>query len=375
MTPAQPTPSQSPTQASTGSPAGRVLPPDEISPKAVVMQLFQLRSVISRNWKLVLLLIAGGALIGFISDQFNKKRPLYTAGLTFNLGGGGGGNNFGELGALAGAFGLGNSAPDANIFVGDNFLIYAKSRPVLEKTLMKTVNINGHDTLLINYYIKHSGILLDEWAKDDTLKRFSFPHAKLVKDYNRYEINATAAIITKLGNSMALLQPERKSSFIQMKAAMEDEALAKVFIETHLKTIEEDYRQKNTKKSREMFDLLQNRSDSLYRVLTGTENRLTAYQDQNQGLVVASGLMQQQKLLKTSGFLQQLYFGSLQNVENMRLSLIREAPLFTLIEPVSLPLYKELKATLGMQLGIIIGIFLSIVLVFLRETFRSVMNE
>ncbi len=374
------TPSQAPeSKHLPGTPNGtapsRVVPPDEISPKTVIKQFFQLRSVFKRNWKILVLLILGGALIGFIFDQFNKKRPLYTAGVLFNLGGGGGGNNFGELGALAGAFGLGQAAPDANVFVGDNFLIYAKSRPVLEKTLMKTVKIKNHDTLLVNYYIKHSGILLDEWAKDDTLKSFSFPYAKLPKDYTKNEIAAMAGVITKVGANMALLQPERKSSFIQMKTAMEDEDLAKVFIETHLKTIEEDYRQKNTKKSREMLELLESRSDSLYRVLTGTENRLTTYQDQNQQIVVASGVMQQQKLMKNANFLQTLYFSSLQNAENMRLSLIREAPLFTLIEPVSLPLYREVKSTVGLQIGIIIGLFLSIVIIFLRETFRTVMNE
>jgi hypothetical protein len=263
----------------------------------------------------------------------------------------------------------------ANIFVGDNFLTYAKSRPVLEKTLMKTVNINGKDTLLVNYYIKHSGILLDEWAKDDTLKNFSFPYAKQTKDFNKNEINAMAVIIAKLGGNLSLAQPERKSSFIQMRTAMEDEAMAKVFIETHLNTIEEDYRQKNTKKSREMLKLLESRSDSLYRVLTGTENRLATYQDQNLQTVVASGVMQQQKLVKNATFLQQLYFTSLQSVENMRLSLIREAPLFTVIEPVALPLYRELKATIGLQIGVFVAIFLSIVVVFLRETFRSIMNE
>jgi hypothetical protein len=375
MTPAQPIEPKHRPGLPNGTAPGRPVPPDEISPKAVVNQFFQLRSVVRRNWKLVLLLVLGGAMIGFVYDLFNKKRPLYTAGMLFNLGGGGGGNNFGELGALAGAFGFGSAAPDANIFVGDNFVIYAKSRPVLEKTLMKTVKIKNRDTLLVNYYIKHSGIRLSDWEDDDTLRGFSFAYAKLPKDYTKLEINAMAGIIARIQANMAVLQPERKSSFIQMKTAMEDEELAKVFIETHLATIEEDYRQKNTKKSREMLELLESRADSLYRVLTGTENRLTTYQDQNQQIVVASGIMQQQKLMKNANFLQTLYFGALQNVENMRLSLIREAPLLTLIEPVALPLYREVKSTIGLQIGLIIGIFLSFVIVFLRETYRSVMSE
>ena len=106
----------------------------------------------------------------------------------FNLGGGSSGGGFGgDLGQLAGAFGFGGGAPDANIFVGDNFLIYAKSRPVVEKTLMKTDTINGKDTLLVNYYIRHSGIRDKEWEDNDTLRAFYFKRAKKPTEYNKLE--------------------------------------------------------------------------------------------------------------------------------------------------------------------------------------------
>ncbi|KAB7730174.1 hypothetical protein F5984_13420 [Rudanella paleaurantiibacter] len=358
------------------APLVRPVPPDQLSPKAVVLQVFKLKHVFKRYWKLILVLMVLGGVIGKIIDISEERKPVYNGGITFNLGGGGAtGGGLGELGALAGAFGLGSSAPDANIFVGDNFMIYAKSRPVVEKTLMKTVKINGKDTLLVNYYIVHSGIRDKEWEDSDTLRTLTFDRAKKPEEYNKQEILAMSQVYARIATEMAVSQPERKSSFMRLTAAMEDEALTKVFVETHLKTIEEDYREKQTKKTREMYTLLKERTDSLYRVMTGTERQLARQIDQNQQVVAAQAQIQETRLTRNSTFLSQQYFAALQQQDNMRLSLIKEAPLFTEIEPVSLPLYKEIRTSIAMQAGIVLGLIISLLIVFVRETYRSVMQE
>jgi hypothetical protein len=371
MSPNNPTTASNPNGLSQ-----RPLPPDQISPKAVVLKVVQLKYVAIRNWKLLLIFVALGAGIGFIYDLLNKKPAVYSADILFNLGGGGGaGSGLGELGALAGAFGIGQGTPDANIFVGDNFLIYAKSRPVLEKTLMKNDTINGKDTLLVNYYIRHSGIRDKEWETSDTLRSFYFKRSKKPSEYTKQEQSIMTDICTRIAAEMSVTQPERKSSFMELRCAMEDEMLAATFLTSHLETIEQDYRQKQTKKSREMYDLLRSRADSIARVLTGTESRLAQYIDQNQQIVVAQGKVTETKLQRNSSFLSTLYYQALQSADNMRLSMIREAPLFTIIEPVTFPLYKDVPTTIGMQAGIALAIILAVIVIFLRETYRSIMQE
>ena len=355
--------------------ASRPLPPDQISPKSVVLRVFQIKNVFRRNWKLLLILVALGATIGFIYDLAHKKKITYTGTIMFNLGGGSSSGGFGELGQLAGAFGLNSGAPDANIFVGDNFLIYAKSRPVVEKTLMKTDTINGKDTLLVNYYIRHSGIRDDEWEKNDTLRAFFFKRPKVPSEYSKIEQIAMSDIYTRIESEMAVKQPERKSSFMELSCFMENEKLAATFLTNHLKTIEEDYQRKQTKKTREMYDLLTSRADSIAGRLTGTENKLAQYMDQNQQVVVAQARITENKLTRNSGFLTTIYYQALQQADNMRLSLIRETPLFTIIKPVYFPLYREVLATAGIQIGVVFGLILSILVIFLRETYRSVMKE
>ncbi|GAB4045233.1 hypothetical protein [Spirosoma litoris] len=353
----------------------RPLPPDQISPKAVVLRLLQIKNVFRRNWKLLVILVAIGALIGYIYDLMHKSRITYTGSIMFNLGGGSSSGGFGELGQLAGAFGLSSGAPDANIFVGDNFLIYAQSRPVVEKTLMQHDTINGKDTLLVNYYIRHSGIRDKEWEENDSLRAFYFKRAKKPEEYTKMEQLAMADIYTRIKSEIAIKQPERKSSFMELSCFMEDELLTATFLSRHLKTIEEDYQRKQTKKTREMYDLLNERSDSLARILSGTENQLAQFMDQNQQVVVAQARIKENKLTRNSTFLTTLYYQALQQADNMRLSLIRETPLFTIIEPVSLPLFREVLNTKGLQIGTALSFILAIIVIFIRETYRSIMKE
>ena len=354
----------------------RPLPPDQISPKAVMLRVLGLKNVARRNWKLILAIILIGGIGGLIYDLLNKPRPHYVGSIMFNLGGGSGGNSFGELGQLAGVFGLSSGAPDANIFVGDNFLIYAQSRPVVEKTLMQSDTIHGTDTLLVNYYIRHSGIRDKEWEDNDSLRAFYFNRAKKPEEYTRIERVAMADIYGRVKGEISIKQPERKSSFMELGCAMEDEQLASHFLTKHLKTIEGDYQRKQTKKTREMYDLLNSRADSIARRLSGTENQLARAIDQNQSVVVAQARITENKLSRNSTFLTTLYYQALQQADNMRLSLIRETPLFTVIEPVTLPLiFEGGTGYRGIQVGLILSFVLAIIIVFLRETYRSVMRE
>lgn len=364
------------TKTSNNLVAAQPLPPDQISPKSVLLRIFQLKHVARRNWKILLVLVILGGVIGFIYDLTHKKPPIYNASILFNLGGGsGGGGGLGDLGALAGAFGLGSGAPDANIFTGDNFLIYATSRPIVEKTLMQIDTINGKDTLLVNYYIQHSGIRDKEWEKDEKMRSFYFQRAKTPAEYTKMEQAAMGAIYGRITSEFVLKQPERKSSFIEISGFMQDEKLTATFIQKHLQMIERDYQSKQTKKTREMYNLIQKRVDSLAARMTGTERALAQYMDQNQQMVVAQGRMKESTLTRSSSYLTGLYYQALQSADNMRLSLIRETPLFTIIKPVYFPLMMEVKKTVGLQAGIAISLLLAVVIIFLRETYRSIMRE
>ncbi|MBO0952425.1 hypothetical protein [Fibrella forsythiae] len=347
------------------------LPPDQLSPNEVIARAKKFQYIAKRNWKIAVALIIISGAIGYWIDKSSTKKTVYVGKIVFNLGGGSGSSQMADLGALASAFGLGQAAPEANLFTGENFMLYTKSVPVIEKTLMKTVVINKKPTLLVNYYIEHSGILDKEWEKNEPLRRFRFKQAKKREDYNELEIAAMAGIHGRLVDELYIKPLERKSSFMALNAAMENVALAKTFVETHIVTIEDDYRLKQTKKTQEMQKFLEHRVDSLFRRLSGTEDQLASYINQNQQVVVAEGQLRQARLNRTSGFLNQQYYTAVTSLDNLKLSLIREQPLFTIIEPVILPLYSTTPPKIAMQAGFAIGLVLSIVIIFIRETLRK----
>jgi hypothetical protein len=345
--------------------------PDQISPKEVLARASKLKGVARRNWWVLLVTIALGGGIGLIVDLLARKKATFIANYIFNLGGGSGSGQMGDLGALASAFGFGQATPDANIFSGENFTLYARSRPVVEKTLMKTVKIDGVDTLLVNYYISHSGIREKAWKKNDQLKTFMFKGPKQRADYTPEELQAMYDVYEQIGGEMEFKPVDRKSSFIAFTMTTESTNLSKAFVENHMVTIEDDYKKKQTKKTRDMLTYLQRRVDSLGARLTGTEDKLASYMNQNQGVVMAEGQLQQTRLTRNSTFLQQQYYAAVTSLDNIKLSLIREQPLFTEIEPVMLPLVAKLAPKIAMQAGFAIGLIVGMVFIFLRESMRG----
>ncbi|WP_266366571.1 hypothetical protein [Tellurirhabdus rosea] len=351
-----------------------VVPPDQISPKSVILRFIEAKNILLRNWKRVLIMMIIGGIIGFVFDLTTRKKTIYTAAITFNLGGGSSGSTFGELGGLAGAFGLAGGAPDANIFTGDNFLYYSRSRPVVEKTLMKEDTVAGKRDLLVNHYVRLSGIREVDWEEDDTLRNLLFTK-KPVSKFTKLENIAMGQIFDRIKGESIVYQPDRKSSFIELRTGMEHEELSKVIAEKLLETIEEDYREKQTKKTRQMEKVLEHRVDSLASRLYRTEGSLARYMDQNQQMVVAEGQVQQTRLTRNSAFLQGQYTASLTSLDNLRLTLIKEAPLFTIIEPVAMPLQKTVTKPRGLQAGLTLGLLLGLLVVFVRETYKSIMRQ
>ncbi|MFC5408928.1 hypothetical protein ACFPMF_06395 [Larkinella bovis] len=356
------------------------LPPDQISPKEVVNRFIVFKDQVVRSWKMLLIITLLGGIIGFIVDLNLDKRPTYTATLTFNLGAGSAQGGLGDLGSLAGMFGLSGGAPDANIFTGENFLYYVMSKPIITRALMKEIDTTlvptpGRRDLMINYYIRHSGIRDDEWEKDDTLRNFRFVRGKDAKSLTRLESKALDGVFNRIKGETSIAQLDRKSSFLTLRAGMHAELLAARWLNILLDIVQQDYTEKQTQKTTEMRDLMKARRDSLGRVLGQNDSNLARYIDQNQQIVVAEGQLQQTKLTRNSTFLQQLYYSAVQSVDNLNLSLIKEAPLFTIVEPVSLPLYKESHEPYAMKAGLILGLMLGLIFIFLRQTYQSIMQS
>ncbi len=348
------------------------LPDDQISPKMVILKIASAKDAILRNWKLILLFCLIGYGIGYALDIFLKKPDKYQATILFNLGSGGGSSSQG-LGDVAGLLGL-NSAPDANIFTGENFFRFVESRPVVERTLMKEVQVGSRKMTLANFYIDSSGILENEWKKIPKYQKFHFTK-NTPKEFTLQEQMALNDVVDGVGIQTDVVQPDRKSSFIMIQVSMENPLLAELWANTLLETVEEVYTENLTSKTRRTLKLLTNRADSLSRILGGTENRLARQIDYSSIITDPMGKVQVNKLQRSSEFVQQLYIEAMRNAEAMKVSLVREAPLFTIIEPVKRPLDRNADIAKRAQIGLLIGLVLAFVFVYFKGIYATIMED
>ncbi|MGN7888840.1 hypothetical protein ACN9ML_16170 [Dyadobacter endophyticus] len=342
------------------------IPEDELSPKEVVEKVLVVKDALIRNWKWMLLLPIAGFGIGFAMDTYQNKPPTYEANVVFNLGAAGASSGLGDM---AGLLGLG-AQPDANIFTGENFFYFVKSRPVLERTLMKEIEINGKKQILANFYIDSSGIKTSDWADYPDLQKFQFT----TNDIKKLDINSRInlnTIVKRTAEATEIASLDRKSSFTSLSTKMENEHLAGLWVTTLLETVEEMYTENQTQKTRKTLRLLNHRADSLAVVLGIAEHKLARQLDYSAQIMIPEAKVSANSAERKSSFLQQLYYEAMANAEKMRISLVKEAPLFTEIEGIKVPLDVKYEDKRNAKIGALAGLMIALIFVYFRTVFSS----
>jgi hypothetical protein len=352
-------------------------PPDEgQSSRKVIDTLVNIKNLVLKNWLLILICAAIGGLGGWAYDEANFKPPQYSAVIVFNQETGA--DMSGGLSDLASSFGLAGlgGSTNSNIFAGENFFALFKSKTLMNRALFQTVTTpSGQKQRLANYYIERGGILRDEWKDSEEMQEFRFtsthPDSMTVK-----ESEAMGTVRTRITSNLALGQPNRRSSFIEFKCSTDNDTLSKVLAETWLQTVSDFYKENKVQKTMEILRISERKRDSLERALNRTEYQLARRLDQNQQIVVQEGKIAENRLSRNSGLLAGMYTGAIANVEAIRNSLIRETPLVTIIEKPTFPLevitYPYGRA---IKAGIVIGLVIALLIVFLGNVYRSVMNK
>lgn len=343
------------------------VPDDQLTPKEVVQKLVDIKDALLKNWKALLIVPLLGFGIGYALDIYLKEPDTFDAEVVFNLGGG---NQNSGLGDLSGLLGLG-STPDANIFTGENFFYFVKSRPVLERNLMKEVDVKGKKMILANYYIETSGIIDDEWEERPEIHKFRFKENDPLKmDMESRRI--LNELVKKVADQTEIANLDRKSSFISLSANMQDETLTGLWITNLLETVEELYTENQTQKTRKTLNLLQHRADSLASVLGITEHKLARQMDYSQQIILPEAQIQTKSIERKSSFLQSLYYEAIGSAEKMRVSLVREAPLFTKIEDIKTPLDRRLQTKTRAKIGALAGLLVAFIFIYFRTIFATV---
>lgn len=344
-------------------------PEEQITVKDIILKIISMFKAIFKNWKIVLLFgILGGGL-GFLYDYKNLSDSTYKSTTEFYL----------ETavpstdGGFAAMFG-GGGGGGGGLFSGENLSRLIKSSDFIEKILLREIVVGGKKQIMCNYFRdknKPSKKAIDEKVKDDYLPLKHTNKAEFtLKEFNSLAIVQGPAI------NATDLKPVEKSSFMTLDVTTLDDTLSKVYADVFLETLREYYMDSKTSKLRTSIKQQERIVDSLRYLSQVNESSLARIQDQNEEAVFAQGKVIENRLTRKSQMVTNSYSEQQRTLDNMKLQLYQDSPLFKITSPQRFPLIpSEASLTKNYKTGIYIGIFISLIFIVLYDAVKSIMKE
>ena len=345
---------------------------DEISLKELIQKIQEWIAYLKTQWKLIIGIAALGAIIGFTYAIFVK--PTYLASTTFVLEEEKSGGGLGSAMGLASSFGFDLGGGGGGLFTSANIIELMKSRLVVEKTLLKPVQIAGKETSLADYYIQFNE-LKEDWAKKPTLANISFP---VNADRTKFSLQQDSILqtiseaLTK--ENLVIAQKDKKVSIISLTVKTESELFSKFFCEQLLKETSDFYIETKSKKSRLNVDILQKQADSIRNELNGAITGVASATDNvfnlNSAMNVkrTTSARRQVDVQANTAILNQL----VAQLEMAKVGLRKDTPLVQLIDRPILPLEKEKVGRLkSLILGGFLAGFLTVLYLVSRQLYRK----
>jgi hypothetical protein len=346
---------------------------DGISFKELIYKCSSWVKYISSFWKKILLYAFIGGCFGYVYAY--RQKPIYFAKCTFVLEEEGGGG-LSQYAGIASMVGIDLSGRSSNgIFQGENIFELYKSRLMIERALLSSMDLKGKKTLLIDRYIE-SNNLREKWSKKPGLKSLSFslPKQKFTLTHDSIlgivvkDINKNYLIVDKL---------DRNLSIISVRVKSEDEIFAKNFTDKIVENVNEFYINTKTKNSLETVQLLQKQADSVKRVLnssiSGTASAIDVNPNANTALQILRVPSQRRQIDVQAN--SAIYSEVVKNLEIAKISFRKEKPL---IQVIDVPIYPLERERLGKLKSAILGggitVFLTLLFLTLRKLYLSVIE-
>lgn len=316
------------------------------------------------KWLFILIFVLIGAVTGVTISIFQKKD--YVAELTFALEEKGGGAN--AYAGIASQLGI-DLGGEGGAFSGDNSLELIKSRKLIEQTLLTPVMINGEEQLLVNRYRSFNSDCQD-WEEDPVLSAIQFKKGEPRSTFSVTKDSLLKVIYRDIKkHNLYVNKVDKKLNIIHVKCRIEDEFFAKYFIEVLVKNASDFYIETKTKRSKYNVLMLEQRVDSVRRELDKEIFGVAISRDQNTNTLRAQGGVQSVKKQMNVQVLTTMYGELVKNLELSKFSLMREEPLFQVIDIPILPLDNE---KFGKKKGVIIGGIIGFSIALLYLTYKRI---
>jgi hypothetical protein len=347
---------------------------NQLSLKDLILSFQKWLKYLLAKWKIIILFGMIGGGIGFVYAYF--KTPQYVAQLNFVLEDSKSGSLGGYAG-LASQFGidLGGSGT-SGVFAGDNIIEFLRSRLMVEKTLLSPVVLDGKQTSLAEFYLDINNVKTG-WKYKPALSQLTLPADMGRKKFSVVQDSVLFTIYQSIVvNNLRIAKPDRKLSFILVQCMSKNELFSKYFIERLVKEATDFYVQTKTKRSKINVDKLQEKADSIEKLLNQKTYSAAVAQDYNLNPVKSVARVNTEMVTRDKMVLQTMYAEVVKNLELSRLSMAQETPIIQIVDTPILPLKKEqLGKIKSLIIGAFLGGFLILIWLVLRKTYRDVMSS
>jgi hypothetical protein len=348
---------------------------DEISLKEIILKIKEWIAFLKSKWQTILIAGIIGGILGFTIALFEKS--AYKAVLTFAMEDdkGSGGSGLGGALGLASSFGIDLGAGGGGAFAANNLSELMKSRLLVEKVLLKPIQVNGKIISLAEYYIQINNLRVN-WNKSPVLKSMQFlPNSKRT-NYTLQQDSILEQIHKSLieEDKLNITQKDKKVTILSIEVTSENEIFAKFFCENLAEETSNFYIGTKIKKAKINADVLQKQVDSIRNELnisiTGVANEVDNVYNLNPAFNIkgAPSKKKQIDVQANTAILTNLVV----QLELAKITLRKETPLIQLIDRPIFPLENE---KFGKLKSIFLGIFLAGFLCILYFIFGLLYNK
>lgn len=321
---------------------------NELTLRDIVVYIQKLWKFLFSKWLIIVIFGITGGIIG-LGLSFMSK-PKYTAYVSFALiekSSAGGG-----LANLASSFGFGGLlGGSGDAFSGDNLLEIIKSRHAVETVLLSPIEFDGKKMTMIDAYIKFQG-LHDKWG--NSLKTLNYPINQSRLTFTRLQDSLLSSISQKIiiNKELNVYRRNKKIDIVDLNFTSYNEKFSKVFVETLIDQTYKFYKETRTAQSKKNIDMMEHRADSIRNLYEKALYKGAGISsvNVNTALQVASvPRLKQEYDVQLYGT---VYAEVLKNLETLKFDMLRETPIFQIIDQ---PVYPLRKTKLGTIKGFVFG--------------------
>jgi len=352
---------------------GKYISEEEVSLNTVITKAQDWIRFLLSKWKVLMLLGILGAACGFF--YANSKKTIYTATTTFVLDGGEKVGGLGQYAGIASVLGvdLGGSG-SGDIFQGDNLLELYRSRKMIKAALLAKSSKDS-SKIILDYYFELNG-MHERWKKKaPELLNINFRTNNSLENGRKKDSILQNVVIDINKANLFVGKLDKNASIFKIEVKSRHEVFSKEFNEELVKEVNDFYIHTKTKKSLDNIAILQNKTDSVKRVMDGDIVRVASITDATPNLNptrLAQRMVPTQKSQFSAETNKAILSQLIQNLELSKMTLMKEAPLIQKLDEPIYPLQAEsasrsILTGMGAFILIFFGSLYFIVLYVLRD--------